>query len=55
VETTTGSSGPPLRRREKDSDVIGHAPMAFTRGYLRGLEVCELSTDSMPNLFERFE
>ena len=24
--------------------------MAFNLGYLRGLEVCELSTDSMPEL-----
>ena len=30
--------------------VMGHASIAVTLGYLRGLEVCELSTDSMPAL-----
>jgi len=29
---------------------MGHASMAVTLGYLRGLEVCDLSTDSMPVL-----
>ena len=32
--------------------VMGHASMAVTLGYLRGLEVCELSTESMPELLK---
>ncbi len=30
--------------------VMGHASIGVTLGYLRGLEMCELSTDSMPAL-----
>ena len=30
--------------------VMGHGFMAVTLGYLRGLELCELSTNSMPAL-----
>lgn len=30
--------------------VMGHASVAVTLGYLRGLEVCELRTDTMPEL-----
>ena len=32
--------------------VMGHASMAVTLGYLRGLEVCALSTVSMPDLLK---
>ena len=30
--------------------VMGHASMAVTLGYLRGLEVCALNADEMPEL-----
>ena len=30
--------------------VMGHASMAVTLGYLRGLEVCALNADEMPRL-----
>jgi integrase len=33
--------------------VMGHASMAVTLGYLRGLEVCALNADEMPELLTR--
>ena len=30
--------------------VMGHASMAVTLGYLRGIEVCSFSSDQMPDL-----
>ena len=30
--------------------VMGHASMVVTLGYLRGLEVCALNADEMPEL-----